>query len=159
MKQLKATLLGIDCQNVETYIQSGNVVLQHAQSTPHELSQLISGEIQRSYGFQPRILVLTLAEFQQAAANNPFQHAQAVPKTLHLYFLAAPVEKANFELMHAIKKDNESFELIGQVFYLHAPDGIGRSKLAEKVEKLLAVQATARNWSTVSKLMVLASQN
>jgi uncharacterized protein (DUF1697 family) len=44
------------------------------------------------------------------------------------------------------------------VFYLHAPDGIGRSKLAVKVEKALAEPATARNWRSVDKIMSLAQE-
>jgi uncharacterized protein (DUF1697 family) len=45
------------------------------------------------------------------------------------------------------------------VFYLHAPDGIGRSKLASRVEKHLGVTATARNFRTVEKLMALALES
>jgi uncharacterized protein (DUF1697 family) len=48
---------------------------------------------------------------------------------------------------------------VEQVFYLHAPQGIGRSKLAAKVEKILGVPTTARNWNTVSHLLTLANQN
>jgi len=54
-----------------------------------------------------------------------------------------------------LKTGNESFRLIGKVFYLHAPDGIGRSKLAARAEKFLSVQATARNWNTITKLLEL----
>lgn len=158
MKQLKEMLFGLGCQNVETYIQSGNVVLQHSESNPRVLSKKIANEVRVGFGFQPHILVLTLAQLQRAAENNPFPGAQADPKTLHLYFLAAPAENITFDIMEQIKKDNEAFKLIEQVFYLHAPDGIGRSKLAEKVEKLLAVPTTARNWNTVNKLLTLASQ-
>jgi uncharacterized protein (DUF1697 family) len=54
----------------------------------------------------------------------------------------------------ALKKDNESFLLIEPIFYLHAPDGTGRSKLAEKV---LGVPTTARNGNTVFNILQLAS--
>jgi uncharacterized protein (DUF1697 family) len=45
----------------------------------------------------------------------------------------------------------------GRVFYLHAPDGIGRSKLVEKVGKYINVSMTARNWRTVSKIMEMVA--
>jgi uncharacterized protein (DUF1697 family) len=45
----------------------------------------------------------------------------------------------------------------GRVFYLHAPDGIGRSKLAEKVARFLGVSTTARNWRTVSKMLEMVA--
>jgi uncharacterized protein (DUF1697 family) len=52
-----------------------------------------------------------------------------------------------------------SFSLAGRVFYLHAPDGIGRSKLAERVERCLGMPATARNWRTVQKLLEMTTEN
>jgi uncharacterized protein (DUF1697 family) len=156
MKQLTEMLGGLGCQNVQTYIQSGNVLLQHAESNSQVLSHQIAEQIAQTFGFKPHILLLTLTEFEGAAANNPFPEAQSEPKTLHVFFLAEPSVKVNFDELEQIKKDNESFKLIGNVFYLHTPDGIGRSKLAEKVEKILAVATTARNWNTVSKLLTLA---
>jgi uncharacterized protein (DUF1697 family) len=42
---------------------------------------------------------------------------------------------------------------------LHAPDGIGRSKLAAKIEKTLGVPTTARNWNSVTKLLRLTELN
>ena len=54
--------------------------------------------------------------------------------------------------MNALKFDSEEIALIDNVFYLHAPDGIGRSKLAARVERLLGVGATARNWRIVPKI-------
>jgi uncharacterized protein (DUF1697 family) len=54
-----------------------------------------------------------------------------------------------------IASESEAFRLTDSAFYLHAPDGIGRSKLASSVERCLAVPATARNLRTVSKIRSL----
>jgi uncharacterized protein (DUF1697 family) len=62
----------------------------------------------------------------------------------------------DLEILESIKTDREQFKLINKVFYLHAPDGIGRSKLAAKVEKALGVTVTARNWRTVNEVMSIA---
>jgi uncharacterized protein (DUF1697 family) len=43
-----------------------------------------------------------------------------------------------------------------QVFFLHAPEGVGRSRLAARVEKLLGVPVTDRNWRTVCKILEMA---
>ena len=48
--------------------------------------------------------------------------------------------------MNDLKFDSEEIALIDNVFYLHAPNGIGRSNLAARVGRLLGVGATARNW-------------
>lgn len=55
-----------------------------------------------------------------------------------------------------IKKETERFDLKGKVFYLHTPEGIGRSKLAANAEKLLGVSMTSRNWRTVCKIVEVA---
>ena len=60
--------------------------------------------------------------------------------------------------LEGIKSERERFFLGDGVFYLHAPDGIGRSKLAANVERLLGVRATARNWRTVGKVMEMANE-
>ncbi len=72
--------------------------------------------------------------------------------TLHFNFLAEIPPKPDLAGIEKIRAASERCELKGDVFYLHAPDGIGRSKLAANMEKLLGVPMTGRNWNTVSKL-------
>jgi len=93
---------------------------------------------------------------EKAMASNPFPAAESEPKTLHLYFLASAPQNPDLKMLDSLKKADEQFKLIDNVFYLHTPDGIGRSKLAERAEKALGVAATARNWRTVSKIMAMA---
>ncbi len=88
--------------------------------------------------------------------SNPFPEAEAEPKTLHLFFLASAPEAADIESLTEAKSPSERFHLTDHVFYLHAPDGIGRSKLAANAEKYLGVAITARNWRTVQKLREMA---
>lgn len=64
----------------------------------------------------------------------------------------------DLEKLGSIRRDNERFQLIGRFFYLHAPDGVGRSKLAANSEKCLGVAMTDRNWRTVSKIMVMVAK-
>ena len=67
-------------------------------------------------------------------------------------------EHPDLDALEAIKSDRERFVLKDGVLYLHAPDGIGRSKFAANAEKLLGVPMTGRNWRTVSKVMAMAKQ-
>jgi uncharacterized protein (DUF1697 family) len=57
-----------------------------------------------------------------------------------------------------IKAATEKLKLHNNVFYLYAPNGIGRSKLATKVEQKLGVAVTARNRNTISKLFEMIKQ-
>ena len=149
----------IGSQNVVTYIQSGNVVFQNEEEDASLLYNKIRAEIKDSHGFEPQVLLLELEDLQDAANSNPFPKAESEPKTLHLYFLASVPEDPNFDALESIKADHERFVLKDSVFYLHAPDGIGRSKLAANVERSLGVWVTARNWRTVCKVIEMAKQH
>ncbi|MFN2122278.1 MAG: DUF1697 domain-containing protein [Candidatus Promineifilaceae bacterium] len=158
MKELRSLLENMDLQNVQTYIQSGNVVFLSQEQDAAVLSAEISAAIKDSFGFQPQVLILTGEELAAAMTANPFPEAEAEPKSLHLYFMASAPKNPDLAALEALRQESERFQLRDRVFYLHAPDGIGRSKLAVKVEKALAEPATARNWRSVDKIMSLAQE-
>lgn len=157
MRDLAALLAGMGLVNVQTYIQSGNVVFQTKRTNLPELAQEISAAIEESHGFTPQIMLLRLVDLQTAVAHNPFPEAQADHKTLHFYFLESAPAAPDLATLEAVQIDTERFALIDTMFYLHAPDGIGRSKLAANVEKALGVATTARNWRTVSKMLEMGT--
>jgi uncharacterized protein (DUF1697 family) len=158
MKDLVALLENIGSQNVKTYIQSGNAVLQNKEENVFLLSNKIRAAIKKNHGFEPHVLLLTPEEIERAIESNPFPEAEAEPKTLHVYFLASMPKNPDLGALECIKSDRERFAFRDGVFYLHAPEGIGRSKLAANTEKLLDVAITGRNWRTVRKLMAMAEQ-
>lgn len=158
MEELVALLENLGSQSVKTYIQSGNAVFQHKAESASELSERIKAAVKESHGFKPQVLLLKVADMEQAIASNPFPEAESEPKTLHLYFLANPPENPDLKTLDRLKQANERYRLNGKVFYLHAPDGIGRSKLAAQAEKSLGVAATARNWRSVCKILTMAKE-
>ncbi|MGH3090492.1 MAG: DUF1697 domain-containing protein [Rubrobacteraceae bacterium] len=156
MKDLVALLEEIGLRNVETYIQSGNAVFQSEETNVSLLSEKITAAIEDSRGFAPRVLLLELEEMEKVVGSNPFSEAE--PKNLHTFFLASVPKNPDLDSLENIKSDSERFALEEGVFHLHAPDGIGRSKLAANAEKLLGVSATCRNWRTIRKVMEMARQ-
>jgi uncharacterized protein (DUF1697 family) len=158
MKDLVALLENIGSQNVKTYIQSGNAVFQNQGQNPSLLSNKIRVTLKKRHGLEPQVLLLTPEEIERAIESNPFPEAESEPKTLHIHFLASMPKYPDLGALESIKSDRERFALKDRVFYLHAPDGIGRSKLAANTEKLLGVAITVRNWRTVCKIMTMARQ-
>ncbi len=156
MRELVALLEKLGLRNVKTYIQSGNVVFQSERTDVAALALEIGHAIESSHGFTPRVMLLDADAVRASMTANPFPEAEAEPKTLHLYFLAETPGNSAVDTLNQLKKENERFHLGNRVLYLHAPDGIGRSKLAERAERTLGVPATARNWRTVSKVMEMA---
>jgi uncharacterized protein (DUF1697 family) len=151
MAELRALLETLGCGDVATYIQSGNLVFRH-DGKAAELSELISGAVNAKFGFRPSVMVLTASEFAAIAETDPFAALVSDPKFLHVWFLREEATNANTGRMHEIASESEEFRLTESAFYLYAPDGIGRSKLAAAVEKCLGVPATARNRRTIGKI-------
>ncbi len=156
MPALVAIFESLGLGNVKTYIQSGNAVFRSHAENVGLLSSRIVAEINQRHGFEPLLRVLELAELERAVRANPYPDAEIQPNSLHLNFLLSAPANSDLAALAAIKKDNERFSLIDRVFYLHAPEGIGRSKLAAQAEKRLGVAMTGRNWRTVCKLIELA---
>ena len=116
------------------------------------------GDRESTYGssVNARVVVLGRAEFGYTIASNPFPKTEEHPYTLHLFFLSEPPYDPDNVALNALKSDSEEIALIDNVFYLHAPDGMGRSKLAARVERLLGVGETTRNWRTESNIGEMA---
>lgn len=155
MGELRQALKELGLEHVESYIQSGNVVFKSREADPTALAEQIRGTVEDRFGFAPAVLVITAQALAEALAGNPYPEAEAEPKTLHLYFLQDQPQEPDLDQLQAVKKESEHYTLRDKVFYLHAPEGIGRSKLAEQVEKALGVPATARNWRTAEKIAAL----
>lgn len=145
MKSLVAILEGHGCIDVKTYIQSGNAVFSSSQSNPDTLPDEIRHSIKSEHGFEPVVLLLSASALAIARDANPFPEGEAEPKSLHLYFLATKPMDIDEGRLEALQNETERYALLEDVFYLHAPDGIGRSKLAASVERCLGVPVTARN--------------
>ena len=148
MKELKVLLENSGFGDVRTYIQSGNIILNYSNNPENDISSLINSK----FGFEPKVLTLSKNEFNSAVSNNPYQEYEG--KVVHFYFCKES-PKLNSEKLESVVADTENYKLIGNVFYIHAPEGIARSKLIVNIEKCLGVTATGRNLNTVNKLSTM----
>ncbi len=156
MKDLVNILEAMDYSKVRTYIQSGNAVFCSKKKCNKNTAREIGSKIHKNHGFEPKVLLLGVADLEKSIDENPFDEADG--KSVHFYFLETRPEKPDLEKIQSLKAESEEYRLLDRVYYLYAPDGIGRSKLASAVEKHLGVTTTARNLNTVRKLAALANQ-
>ncbi|PCJ27518.1 MAG: hypothetical protein COA96_03190 [SAR86 cluster bacterium] len=145
MKELTLLLEESSYSKVKTYIQSGNVVFE-SNKPPKNVDLLIESQ----FGFKPEVMIISKKDFSRFVRDNPY--SSLVGKEIHLFF-CNDAPKPDIDRIEKLKSKSEKYSIKGKVFYLHAPDGIGRSKLAAGVEKCLGVAATARNLNTVNKLI------
>jgi len=159
MKELVAILENLGARKVKTYIQSGNAVFVCKDKDAPRLSKTITAEIKKCRGFEPHVLLLGLEDFERVIVQNPFPaEAETDPRALHAGFLSASPARPDMKGLERLKIDSERFRLIDSVFYLHAPEGVGRSKLAANAERLLGVPMTDRNWRTVQTIWKMAQE-
>jgi len=145
MKELVKSLVDNGFCDVKAYIQSGNIVLK-SQSDPAESIRSI---VQKKFDFSPEVLALEESEFNSSLEDNPYGCAEG--KLTHIYFCKGS-PKIDRERLDRFKAESEEYFIEGRIFYLHAPNGIGRSKLVANIESCLGVSATGRNLNTVRKL-------
>jgi uncharacterized protein (DUF1697 family) len=155
MRKLQTVMTSIGCVDIQTYIQSGNVVFSSALKTKTGLNGRILDAVELEFGFRPQLLLLTETEFQDAIERCPFEVEGKDPKTVHFFFLEKKPSSANVEGLAKLATKTETFELVGSVFYLAAPDSIAKSKLAAAVERQLGVTTTARNYNTIAALRAM----
>jgi uncharacterized protein (DUF1697 family) len=154
---LREALTQAGFENVATYINSGNAVLRSHLSR-EELIAKVAEICKDRFGFTKAIFAPTLDEWSALLGNNPFPQAVAVPKSLHAVVLAEKPTAEAVTRLRGFATEGEGIEIVGNVAYLHTPDGFGTSKLAEKFDKGIGVVNSARNWNTVLKLMELVKK-
>jgi uncharacterized protein (DUF1697 family) len=155
VKPLREKLTEAGFENVATYINSGNAVLKSRLGRDRVIAA-VAKICAREFGFEKDIYAPTAAEWRGLIEGNPFPEAVAVPKFLHAALLAGKPEEANVAAIRSYAKDGERIGIVGDVAYLHTPNGFGTSKMAEQFDRRIGVPNTARNWNTVMKLMELA---
>ena len=154
---LREALTTAGFENVATYVNSGNAVLRSPLPREKVIAK-IAKICKERFGFAKPIFAPTLKQWCALIENNPFSRAVEVPKFLHAALLTDAPLAADIDAVRAFAKPNEGFAVIGNVAYLHTPDGFGTSKLAEKFDKGIKVTNTARNWNSVLKLRDLAER-
>lgn len=139
---------------VQTYIQSGNVVFEAAGAgEAAEIAAWVTTEIAGRFGYPGKIVLRSAEEMQSAYASNPFLKAGADPEALHVYFVAEVPDAAGVEALDPERSPGDSFAVVGREIYLHLPGGMARTKLTNAYfDGKLGTVSTARNWRTVGVL-------
>jgi uncharacterized protein (DUF1697 family) len=155
MEPLRNMLVEAGFEGVKTYVQSGNVVLR-SNTTARQIAETISGIFSRTFGFQSRVSIRSVDEWNCMIAKNPYPQAEENPKSLHAVILDDDPTDTALDNFASKASETESFTVRNRVLYLHTPDGFGISKLALALDTALKVPLTARNWRTVLALQELA---
>ncbi|MFC7645527.1 DUF1697 domain-containing protein [Streptosporangium lutulentum] len=158
MAELRALLTELGHGDVRTYLQSGNAVFTSALGDEQALAAQLEQAIEKHFGFGVDVLVRDHAYLKAVVDTCPFPAASLEGKQLHVTYFSEPVAASRLASFDAARYLPEEFRLGDRALYLYAPDGLGRSKLAEALTRSVpanGVIATSRNWNTVTKLVEL----
>jgi uncharacterized protein (DUF1697 family) len=150
-------LLERDFDDVRTYLQSGNVVLS-STAKPEQLGRKCERLVADRFGIDIKVVVRTRSELAKVVQRNPLAKVAVNPKRYQVSFLEKKPAAATIKKLEAAAVEGEQVVVIGREAYAWHPEGVARSKLwTELAGRGLGVTATARNWTTVTKLLELAS--
>ena len=156
MADLRALLTDAGYGEVQTYVQSGNVVVE-STAKPAELEREAAALISERFGFDVPVVVRTARQLAAVVKRNPLGDVATEPKRYQVSFLADKPPADVVRAMQGAAVGEERVVCHGREIYAWHPDGVARSKLWNALAgKGLGVTATARNWTTVLALLEMA---
>lgn len=158
MEDLRNRLGEAGFSNVKTYIQSGNVVFESPEKDTGKLAASLEASIEKAYGFDVTVFVLTAKELEAAIDNNPFTKGREEEssgfKKLYVTFLSDEPYGENLEKLRQAPIGNDKIEVVGRVLYFSLDSNASNLKLSNNlIESKLKLRATTRNWNTTLKLL------
>jgi len=154
MEALRKSFESIGLKNVQTYIQSGNVIFKAGKTSDATLRKKIEKQIISDFGFSSLTILRSREELGKVIKANPFlKQPGASLEGLHVIFLSEAPEAGVLKQLECLTKAPDGSCCRGQEIYLHLPNGFSRSSMMNNpIERKFLVQATTRNWRTVNNL-------
>ncbi|MFD3836237.1 DUF1697 domain-containing protein [Streptomyces sp. NPDC058642] len=160
MAELRTLMEGLGHGSVRSHLQSGQAVFTADHGDEESLAAELTAAIQKHFGFSVDVIVRDHAYLAAIADACPFPAAELEGKQLHVTYFSQPVDADRFAAIDQAAFLPEEFRLGDRALYLYAPNGLGRSKLAEQFAKPRVNKgliATTRNWNTVVKLVEMTA--
>jgi len=161
MADLRTLMEGLGHDGVRSYLQSGQAVFTADHGDEESLAAELTAAIEKRFGFPVDVIVRDHAYLKAVVDNCPFPAAELEGKQLHVTYFSAPVDADRFAEIDRTAHLPEEFRLGDRALYLYAPNGLGRSKLAEYLSRPRlnkGVIATSRNWNTAVKLVEMTGE-
>lgn len=157
MEDLRRLITDLGGLGVRTYINSGNALFDHPERSIPTLEQQIEAALRDHIGMDVPAIIRTREDLDRVIAANPFPEASD-PKTLHVLFLRDIPAIDDVNAVEEMETGADRIAIHGREVYAFLPNyTTGATVDLMKVGKALGVDATARNWNTVTKLRNIAT--
>lgn len=159
MPALREALGEAGYEDVHTYVQSGNVVLSSGEKAG-ELERSLERLIEKRFELSIPVVVRTRAQLAKVVDKNPLGDVAKDPKRYQVAFLRSKLSREAADALKEAATEPERVVIDGLQIYSWHDGGVARSKLwAAIASKKLGVDATARNWTTVTTLLGMTGEN
>jgi uncharacterized protein (DUF1697 family) len=158
MPDVRRVLESLGYTEVQTYLQSGNAVVEAGRKSPSTVEREVYAALNAEFGLPNAVMVRTHRQLEAVVKGNPFPEAATeAPKFLHVAFLADKPDPAVVATLDPEMYAPERFAFgDDRELYLYFANGSGRSKMATGSPMKLGM-TTSRNWNTVLKLAELTA--
>jgi uncharacterized protein (DUF1697 family) len=158
MQVLREALVKKKLQDVQTYIQSGNIVFKTEHGTPEDCAGLIREVLKQKFKADVPVLVRSEKEWRQTIKKNPFLKSTDDHTKLLVTFLPEKPLAADVKALSKIQFPHDEFKVVGADIYLHCKNGYGRTDISNTFyEKHLKMTNTTRNWRSVLMIAEMLS--
>ncbi|WP_158963787.1 DUF1697 domain-containing protein [Myroides fluvii] len=156
MEVLKQLASNLNFTQVQTYIQSGNLLFQSEELDEKHLSNRIQHAIKAELGLVVPVLTLSATTFESIVNQCPFTQAEEQAQLYISFFDSIPTTPNNAQILEKVTPE-ERLAFSDSAAYLVATQGYGRTKITNALfEQKLDLIATTRNYKTCIKLIELA---
>lgn len=158
MSELKELIKSQGFDNVQTYIQSGNLIFSYTETEPQVLESKIKTAIAKAYGYDVEVFVTDRHEFLSIVESSPYSDDDRTDlKQLYYVFLMDPPDQEEAKKLNSETYAGEEFLITERCIFLNCFGGYGKAKCNNNFfEQRLNIRATTRNYNTVKTLLKLS---
>jgi uncharacterized protein (DUF1697 family) len=150
MADLKQMFESAGLENVQTYIQSGNVIFESSAADVDSLGKQLEQELEKATGKRIQLFVRTMREVRMIASTPPF--TANGEQTVHVVFLAQRPDKQQQQAVLALQSEADDFAVKGREVFNLRRDRAKSIFSNNLIEKILKLPATTRNLTTIKKI-------
>jgi uncharacterized protein (DUF1697 family) len=152
MSELKLELTREGFKNVQTYLQSGNLILED-QRSKSVVNTIVTDVIKNKFNLEISVFTYPTNTFRAFFNSNPFCDPSFEIKKIYFSFLKTEPDQNLLNQFLNINFSGEKFIYAPGILYCYYENGYGRSTISgPSIEKKIKVSCTSRNFNTVQKL-------
>ncbi len=154
MAQLRVELADEGFAQVQTYLQSGNVVLSSELPDAASVSEVVGAVIAREFGVKTSVIVRSPEQMQAIRAWDPYPAiALTNPAVVHVIHLDGEPDPMGVDSLLAADWGADQITINGSEIAIAYGESMHSSRLQHAaILRHLKVDGTARNWRTVVAL-------